>query len=471
MPGGRIDIEIAPDLDQFGNKLTAGLRSHTGLASSLGKGLGLAVAAGTAVAAVGLKNVIKLGNEYQKNLNELQAVTSATGLQMAKVGALAKDLGADMSLPATSAADAAAAMKELAKGGLSVDQAMTAAKGTLQLAAAAQVDAAQAAEIQSDALNQFGLAADKAGHVADVLANTANAASGEITDMANALKYVGPVARSMGVDIDNTATAIGLLAVNGIRGEQAGTSLRGMLASLASPSKPAAEALKTLGVVAFDATGKFVGLRAITDQLATAKGKLTEATFAQAASTAFGNEGLTIANALANSGAKAFDEMAVSVTRAGGAADVAAAKTKGLGGAWEGLKSQLETTGIGIFEAIDGPLERLVRSGADLIAEFSDDLVNGIETAVATAEVFGPRLAQALQARGQVVGAAVRDVLEPLAKGAVEPLNEALNTGIDLWDDFTGVLRNAVTAVTPLAHGVGDLAAASAEGGGAADTL
>ncbi|HWU12113.1 MAG TPA: phage tail tape measure protein [Streptomyces sp.] len=471
MAGGLIEIEVVPNLRMFPGRLEGGLKSSVGIASNMGKAMGLALAGGATLGAVGLKQVIDIGNEYTANLNELQAVTRATGDEMARVGEVAKDLGADITLPGTSAADAAAAMKELAKGGLDVNEAMTAAKGTLQLAAAAQVEAAQAAEIQSDALNQFGLSAESASHVADVLANTANAASGEITDMANALKYVGPVAKTLNVDIDNVAAAIGLVATQGIRGEQAGTSLRGMLASLAAPSRPAAEALKTLGINAFDAQGKFIGLRAVTEQLAAAKGRLSDAAFTEATATAFGNEGMTIAASLASTGAQAYDDMAKAVSRAGGAAEVAAAKTQGLGGAWEGLKSQAETTGIGIYEAIDGPLERLVRSGAEHLSSMNDDIVNGIETAVASAELFGPRLADAISARGSVIADAAKGVVGPLVDGAVDPMNTALNTGISLWDDFTGVLRNTTDAAEPVAESVGALASASADGDGAVNAL
>lgn len=471
MAGGRIEIEVAPDLSGFGSKLTAGLKGQNNLAGNLGRGLGLAVAGGAAIAAVGLKQVIELGNEYTANLNELQAVTRATGTEMAQVGELAKELGSDLSLPGTSAADAAAAMKELAKGGLDLDEAMTAAKGTLQLAAAAQIDAARAAEIQSDALNQFGLSAESAAHVSDVLANTANAASGEITDIANALKYVGPVAKAVGVDIDGVATAIGLIATQGIRGEQAGTSLRGMIASLAAPSKPAAAAMQELGIQAFTAEGKFVGLRAVTEQLTAAKARMTEAEFTAAAATAFGNEGMTVASALASTGAKAYDDMAVAVGRAGGAADVAAAKMQGLGGALEGFRSQAETSGIEIYEAIDGPLEAMVRAATGWLDQLDDVMVRGIETAIATAEVYGPRIADALESRGQAILRAGENVLKPLAEGAVAPLNEAVNTGIGLWDNFTGVLDNAQQAASPLAAAVGDLADQSAEGGGAVNAL
>jgi TP901 family phage tail tape measure protein len=404
-------------------------------------------------------------------MNELQAVTGATGITMSRVGDLAKQLGSDITLPGTSAADAAAAMKELAKGGLSVDEAMTAAKGTLQLAAAAQIEAAQAAEIQSDALNQFGLAAGEAGRVADILANTANAASGEVTDIANALKYVGPVAKTVGADIDSVATAIGLIATQGIRGEQAGTSLRGMIASLASPSVPAAAALKTLAINAFTAEGKFVGLRAITEQLAAAKGRLTEAEFTTAAAVAFGNEGMTVASALASTGAKAFDDMGKAVGRAGGAAEVAAAKTQGLGGAWDGLVSQAETTGIEIYEAIDGPLEGLVRSATGHLEGLGDGVVKALEAAVAVGEVYGPRLAEAVRSRASVLQDAAKDVLAPLAGGGLAIGNEGLNVALRAWGQFTDVLDDVVDGARPAAEGIRDLALSAVDGDGAVSAL
>lgn len=294
MAGGKIDILVEPDTRGFPEKLGGKLRSAAGPLGTVAKGLGLAVAAGTAVAAVGLKKAIDIGIEYQSSLNELQAVSHATGEQMALVGDTAKRLGADMDLPATSAADAAAAMTELAKGGLSVDQAMTAAKGTLQLAAAAQVDAASAAEIQSQALNAFGLSADQAGHVADVLANSANAASGEITDFAQAMQQVGAVAHQFGLSIDETSTALSLFANAGIKGSDAGTLLKSALLALANPSKPAQKAIEQLGLKVYDAQGKFVGLKSLFEQLHTASEKMTDAQYQQATATVFGSDAVRL---------------------------------------------------------------------------------------------------------------------------------------------------------------------------------
>ena len=133
-------------------------------------GLGSMIAIGA-----GLTKTISIGLDYTTTMNTLGAVTQATAQQMDAAGQMAQELGNDITLPGTSAVDAAAAMTELAKGGFTVEQSMSAAKGTLQLAAAAQIDAASAATIQANALNTFGLSADYASKVSDVLANAANA--------------------------------------------------------------------------------------------------------------------------------------------------------------------------------------------------------------------------------------------------------------------------------------------------------
>jgi TP901 family phage tail tape measure protein len=374
LAGGKVSILVDPDFTGFPQKLQAGLSGATGAAGNAGRLIGTALAAGTAVAAVGFKQVIDLGIQYQNSMNTLQAVTGATADQMARVGQTATALGSDLSLPATSAADAAAAMTELAKGGLTVEQSMTAAKGTLQLAAAAQIDGAKAAEIQTNALNTFGLSADNAGRVADVLANVANASSGEITDFAAALQAGGAVAAQFGISIEDTATALGLFANSGIKGSDAGTLLKSALLALASPSKQGAVALKELGVNAFNAQGQFVGLPAIFDQLNAASKRMTPEQYAAAASIAFGSDAARLAGIAARTSSSDWDKMSTAVGKSGGAADVAAAKTKGLGGAWEGLKSQLETVALGLFDKIQGPLTSFVTQASTNIPKVADTL-------------------------------------------------------------------------------------------------
>lgn len=466
MAGGKIEIDVEPNLKGFDSKVASGLKSTSGILGGVAKGLGLAVAAGTGIAAVGLKAVIDKGIEYQNNLNTLQAVSHATGAQMAQVGTIAKALGNDMSLPATSAADAAAAMSELAKGGLSVDQAMTAAKGTLQLAAAAQIDAASAATIQSQALNAFGLSASSAGHVSDVLANAANAASGEITDFAAAMGQVGAVAHQFGLSIDETTTALGLFANAGIKGSDAGTLIKSALLALANPSKPAAKAIETLGLKTYDATGKFVGLKSIFEQLNAASGRMTDQQYNQATATVFGSDAVRLAGVAAGTTAQQWDSMATAIGRSGGAAEVAAAKTKGLGGAIEGFKSQVETVGLTIFEAIAPSLEAGVKQASKVVNDLGPKVATGLSNAAKVGAEFGPQLAKEIESRAVAVGTTVLRLVKPIAEGAKSVVDAGVGVAKTAIEGFAGILERAAKAAQPVADGIGKLERSAATASG-----
>jgi TP901 family phage tail tape measure protein len=401
LDAGNAYVTVMVDTSKFTRDLNSNVKqSMKGVEQTTGKSMaGVGGVAGTmmktgalaagAVAVGAIVQIGKMGMEYQNSLNIFQAATGATVAQMDKVKVAARALGNDITLPGVSAKDAAAAMTELAKGGLNVEQSMMAAKGTMQLATAAQIDGAQAAEIQANALAMFGLKADKAAHVADVLANVANAASGEITDFALSMKYVGPIAKSLGISIDDTAAAMGVLANNGIKGEMAGTALRGMLSALASPSEGGAEALEKLGVKAFDASGKFVGMRTVIGQLTAAQGRMTDKQFAANATLAFGREAISAINVVAGQGPAAFDAMAKSVGQSGGAAKLAAAKSKGLAGAWDSLVSTVETAGLQIYDKFAPGIEKALRGFGEVLPGVIDDLGAFADKALSTFEDIG----------------------------------------------------------------------------------
>lgn len=337
------------------------------------------VVGGIAGVAAAIGFTIKQGVAFEDNLNSLKAVSGATADQMAAVSARARELGSDIDLPATSAGDAAEAMLELAKGGLTVSESMSAARGTLLLAAAAGITGAEAAEIQANALNAFSLSADDANHVADVLANTANQASGEITDFAAGLAQSASVAHAFGIGIEDSATVLGLFANAGIKGSDAGTSFKTMLTALASPTKQQAQALETLNLQVYDAEGNFVGMKSVTEQLAAAHGTLTQEQYNSAASTAFGADAIRGANILAEGGVAAWDNMASAVGRAGGAQEVAAARTEGLSGAFGKFMSAVEDLALTLYSQFSPALQdvtgfatTLVGGLSDLVGWFSD---------------------------------------------------------------------------------------------------
>jgi len=352
------------------------------------------VAAGAAAAAFGAMSV-KAASDFESSMNVFQAVSGATAEQLAKAGDLATQLGADMSLPATSASDAAAALTELAKAGLSINDAMGAAKGTLQLAAAGMLSEAQAAEITATALNSFGLAGSEAVRVADLLAAGANSSSAEVTDMADSLKMAGSVFATAGVPIENMVTLFGEMANAGIKGSDAGTSLKQMLLALQSPTSAARKIMQELGVNVYDASGKMLDMRSIIGQFSESMAGLTQEQRDAALSTIFGSDAVRAANIVMLGGIENFDKMKAAVTKEGAAATLAAAKTKGLGGAFSGLQSQFETLLLVAGKPFLPLLEQGVRGLADVVG--SPQVQSGIK-------IFAEGIASAAASVASLIG-------------------------------------------------------------------
>jgi len=323
----------------------------------------------TAPIAAAAYSIISAGAEYEKALNTFQAVTKATNDEMAAAANTAKRLGADITLPATSAKDAALAMTELGKAGLSANQAMAASKGVLQLAAAGQIDEARAAEIAANALNSFKLQAIDTVRVADLLAAASNASSAEVGDIAEAMQQASAIFAGAKIPIEDLTSAISIMANAGIKGSDAGTSLKTFIQRLQSPTDNAADAMKNLGVQVFDAQGKMKALPDIIGQFDKALTGLTDEQKAQALNNIFGADAIRAAQILFTEGEAGFNKMKGAVTEVGAAAELAAAKTKGLGGAWDAFKSQLETIGIDAYENIKTPLTDAVQLATQVVAQ------------------------------------------------------------------------------------------------------
>ncbi|MFJ1536377.1 phage tail tape measure protein [Streptomyces mirabilis] len=462
----------APAFGRMGAAARTGMGSvRSGVESVLGpvKHLGALLAGGAII--FGLHDIVHSGNEYTDSMNKFLEVTRASGLQMSMAGREAQALGADMKLPSANAAEAADAMVELAKAGLSAQDAIKAARGTVQLSAAARTDVATAAKIEGDIMDQFALKSTEATHVADVLANTSNSASGELMDIYYAMKYVGPIAHTMGVSIKDTATAVGLLGKSGIIGETAGTALRSALVNMAKPTKQAKTGLHELGIEAFDSNGKFKGLQYVITQLGKASEHMSTQQFTAAAAMAFGKPALAGMVALAHQGGEAFDQFGVQVGRVGGAAALAAAESKGLGGAMRGLGKQISSVFLQIYLGIAPGLEKITRSMTKGVSDAIPYIKSGIRIAGDLWDIYGPTVEAKLHAATGGIGRAASSLATPLkaaiAGVAVASVPLAI-TGIQSLEKAFG---NASAAATPLLGGLHDLFSSVSSGAGALGVL
>lgn len=312
--------------------------------------ISIGIAGVLATGGIGLGTSIKTFSAYEQGLSNVRAVTDATDTQMKQLGDTAKKLGASTAWSAVQVTDAE---QLLGQAGYSVNETITALPGLLSLASAGSLDLASATSIASSTLRAFNLDASKTTHVADALALTANATNSDVTDLGESLKYVSPIANSLGISMEDAVAATGLLSNQAIVGSQAGTVLRQTLARLASPTKEAAGLMKKYGINAFDAQGNMKPLSSVVDNLNGSLGKLTSQQRADVISTIFGTESMSGVMALMNQGGQSLSDLSTKLKNAKGAADkMAETKLDNLAGQWEQLKGAVETTQINLGERL-----------------------------------------------------------------------------------------------------------------------
>ena len=261
-----------------------------------------------AVIAGALGLALKAATDFEFGLSAIQAVSGATAAEMDLINKAALRIGADTKY---SAAEAASAMEELLKSGISVTDVLNgAADATTALAAAGEVALPEAASIIAAAMNQFKIAAEDVVDVTDILAGAANASATGVSEIGAALTFVGPVANAAGLSLQDAATAIALFANNGIDGMRAGTALRAMISSLSSPTDAAAEQMRNLGLITedganqfFDAAGKMRPFNEIAGLLRDNLSGLNEEQLLQFADAVVGRENMSSLSAIVNTSA------------------------------------------------------------------------------------------------------------------------------------------------------------------------
>ena len=332
-----------------------------------------AVADGAAVAGVALLGMagsaVKLSMDFEKSMSAVGAATRAGAAEMDQLRDAALKAGKDTQYSATAAADA---VTELAKAGVSTAAILRGGlDGALDLAAAGQLDVAEAAETAASAMTQFKLKGGDIPHVADLLAAAAGKAQGTVHDMGQALNQAGLVAAQTGLTIEETTGGLAAFASAGLTGSDAGTSFKQMLLMLQAPSDKTKELMDQLGISAYDAQGQFVGLAGLAQQLKDKMSKLTPEVRANAMAQIFGADAVRGASILYEQGGAGVQSWIEKVNDAGFASETAAKLTDNLAGDLERLKGSLETFAIESGGGANSGLRVLAKSAEALVDEFA----------------------------------------------------------------------------------------------------
>lgn len=397
---------------------------------SLTKMAGVAAGAFAAVGVAGvIKDSVQLEASFSKTMAMMGAAAGVPKKGLAELSDLAMEMGAQTTFSAGEAADA---MLELAKGGISVANIKAGAlKGTMTLAAAGTVDLGTAATIASNAMNMFGLKGKDMGKIAAALAGGANASSASVESLGQALSQVGPGAAQAGMSLQTTVGILSAFDAAGIKGSDAGTSLKTMLTRLVPSTKGAADAMADLGLKFTDANGQFLPMTDIAEQLKTKMSGLSDAQRTSAMATIFGADATRAATQLMHLGADGVKKYTAAASDMGAAEALSKAAMSGTAGALESLS--------GSFETVKLKAGQFLAPAVQAAADFSAKALNKI----------GPAIDE-LPAKFAAVSDAIKDMIDGLRKadgqaGFLAGIQDILkNDTLPAFQTVAGFIRSDV---------------------------
>ena len=222
-------VKIGADIGDYERNMSQvqkSMQTIGGRMQSTGMAVGTAFTTMGVALGAGLGMAVNTAMDFESQMSRVKGISGATAGEFDALREAAMDLGASTS---KSASEVAKGMENMAAMGYEVNEIIAAMPGVISAAEASGEDMAVVTDVVSAALNSFGLEASDASHVADVLAQSANQSAADINDLGYSFKYAAPVAKALGISMEELAAATGIMSDAGIKGEQAGTTLRSAL--------------------------------------------------------------------------------------------------------------------------------------------------------------------------------------------------------------------------------------------------
>lgn len=421
----------AKSINEYGKETTTVITTTKEFGESLKEGFGEALAAkglelaGEAISAIGDKAkeaaeyVVEVGSSFEAGMSEVEAISGATGSELEALENKAKSLGSSTKFSATEAANA---MTNMSLAGWSVNQTLSGIDGVLQLAAASNMDLADASQVVTDNISSFNLEASQSTHIADMMAYAQANSSTTAAELGEAYKNCGANMNAAGQDIETTTSFLEALANNGLRSSEAGTSLAAIMRDLTSKMKDGKIAIGDTSVEVMDSNGNFRDMTDVLKDVENATDGMGDAQKQAALMSTFTSDSIKGLNMLLNTGADQVAGYEDSLRNCSGAAsDMADTMQDNLQGKLTELSSATEGLGIAVYDYISGPLQ----GGVELLT----DVVSGLTDAIT------PQ----------------KDAMEDMYDSVIQSSEDLKNNMQSIDDQFTGAMNGA--------ENVGNLAA------------
>ena len=418
-------INISSNIEQVGQKLDTLGGKMLGVANKIG------LAAGAATAYLGAKALSVFG-EYEQTMNMVGAVTGAASGELEGLSEKIKQLGADSVFSANEVGQAAL---ELAKGGLSTAQLQAGAlENTINLAAASGMGMEESAIALSNAMNSFGIEAGKTNEIVNAFAGGANASSADVKDLTMALAQVGAGAVNAGMDLNETVAALAMFADNGIKGSDAGTSLKTMLANLVPSTDTAAQAMEKYGLSFQDASGNMDGMATIADKLQKSLGGLSEAERVAALNAIFGSDASRAASIFMRQGAGSLNAYIEATQDLTAAQRLSEAYMKGWRGTLEQASGSIETLAITAGEKLSPAIAPLIQAFGELADKATDFLTENEKT---------------VEGWSQALGTAIQNISDKIREfkwgDFFSGLSEGAKDAVSFFSPVAGFIKGMIT--------------------------
>lgn len=368
-----LTVEIAGKIASSFGSAIGNVNKHMATIGKIAGGAAKLTAAGMAAAGTAIAGVVaastNVGKEFEAQMSTVAAISGATGNELAALESKAKEMGATTQFSAT---EAGQAMEYMAMAGWKSSDMVEGISGIMNLAAASGEDLASTSDIVTDALTAFGLTASDSGKFADVLAAASSNANTNVSMLGESFKYVAPLAGTLGYSAEDASIALGLMANAGIKGSQAGTSLKTALANMSAPTDKQAAAMEKLGLSLTDSEGNMKSMREVMVDMRSSFAGLSEAEQTAAASTIFGKEAMSGMLAIINASEDDFNKLTNAIDNSSGAAaEMAAIRLDNLEGDITLLESGLEGLGIEIYQGMNAPMREAAQLATEYVARMN----------------------------------------------------------------------------------------------------
>ena len=440
--------------DKVADKVKQGLANikdkFTDLAS---KGIGKAVDALKDF----IRGVVNVGKDFTSTMSSVKAHSRASAEEMEKLEAVAKEMGANTTFSATEAAEA---LDSMALAGWKADQSAAALGGVLDLAAAAQMDLGDAAQIVTKNLSAFKLEAKDAGHFADVLAYAESNSNTTAAALGEAFENVAATMGQSGQSVETTTAILMAMANAGTEGSKAGTALNAVMTDLTKKQKEGWIQIGDTAVSIKDEAGNYRDLITILYDAKKATQGLGDVEAQSALMNTFTTTSLKAVNEVFGQGVVAVGQYRNELKKSDGAAKtISDIMNDNLSGDMKMLDSAVQDIQIGIFELIEGPLRTIVQlvtaaiRGIKWLAEtIYNALVilydNSIGPIIDTLGATWDLLTGNFEGSDEFFGG-VADGIKDAFEGADQFFD-------GVWTDITGAFSNAKTDLEKVAGNMRD---------------